>query len=420
MNIKRVSTAVIESNFDWTIVKVETENGVVGYGEAFFGPGLTSVIDEFGRVLIGEDGTSIDRLIRRLRAMTAYAAPGLAWHALGGIETALLDALGKTYQMPVWQILGGKYRDTVTIYADCHAGQSLESISPLLVPRTPQWMSSEAGAAHTSAISIKHHGWDSSKTDALTPAAYAQHASEMVDRGFRILKFDIDVPTPYETDEYNRSLSGPEVEYAAELVHSVRQTVGPGIGLAIDCHWNYSVETAIAIAQAVEGSRLLWLEDPIPPENIHAMGEVQRNTRTPIATGENHYHRLDFQNLVVEAGLRILSPDVQKLGVWEGRKLADLADLHYVNLTWHNISSPIGTMAGVHLAAATPNFMALEWHASSVPFFEELRRNGDRPLIRDGRVKVPKEPGLGIELDEDVAYRYRKPGERFFGDSVRD
>jgi L-alanine-DL-glutamate epimerase-like enolase superfamily enzyme len=195
MNIKRISTAVIESNFDWTIVKVETEDGTVGYGEAFFGPGLPSVIDEFGRVLIGEDATCIDRLLRRLRAMTVYAAPGLAWHALGGIETALLDALGKTYHMPVWQILGGKYRETVTIYADCHAGQSLESISPLRVPRTPQWMQSEAGAARRSIISLKHHGWDSSKADELTPAAYARHASEMVDRGFRILKFDIDVPT---------------------------------------------------------------------------------------------------------------------------------------------------------------------------------------------------------------------------------
>jgi L-alanine-DL-glutamate epimerase-like enolase superfamily enzyme len=331
-----------------------------------------------------------------------------------------LDALGKTYHMPVWQILGGKYRDAVTIYADCHAGQSLESISPLLLPRTPNWIESEAEAARHGVISLKHHGWDASKKESLTPAAYAKHASEMVDRGFRMLKFDIDVPTPFETDEYNRSLSPPEVEYGAELVHGVRQAVGPKIGLAIDCHWNYSVETAVAIAQALEGAGLLWLEDPIPPENIRAIGEVQRNTRTSIATGENQYHRLDFQSLIVDAGLRILSPDVQKLGIWEGRKLADLADLHYVNLAWHNISSPIGTMAGVHLAAATPNFMALEWHAASVPFFEQLRRNGDGPLIRDGRIQVPNEPGLGVELDEDVAYRYRKPGERFFGDSVQD
>ena len=418
MKIKQISTAVLESNFDWTLVKVETANGIIGYGEAFLGPGLPAVIQEFASVLIGEDATSIDRLLRRLRAMTVYASPGLVWHALAGIETALLDALGKTYRMPIWQMLGGKYRDTVTIYADCHAGDALESMTPLLLPRTPGWMKSEVATGHKSIVSLKHHGWDASKQDHLTPEAYGRRAAEVVAKGFHILKFDIDVPTPYETDEYNRTLSNVEVDYAVALVRSIRGAIGPEIELAIDCHWNYNVQTAIAVAQALESSKLLWLEDPIPPENIRAIGEVQRNTRTPIATGENHYLRTDFQSMIVNAGLRILSPDVQKVGIWEGRKLADLADMHYVNLAWHNISSPIGTMAGVHLAAATPNFLALEWHAASVPFFDQLVRGSEGPLIRAGRIGVPDLPGLGVDIDEDVAYRYRKPGERFFGDTV--
>ena len=232
------------------------------------------------------------------------------------------------------------------------------------------------------------------------------------------MKFDIDVPMPYETDEYNRSLSNAEVDCATTLAMAVREAVGSEIELAIDCHWNYGVQTAIALAQALEPCRLMWLEDPIPPENIAAIGTVQRNTRTPIATGENHYQRIDFERLIVEGGLRILAPDLQKVGILEGRKLADMADLHYVNLSWHNVSSPIGTMAGVHLAAATPNLIALEYHAASVPFFDQLRRNSDGSLIKDGRIRVPDAPGLGVELDEEVAYRYRKPGETFFGDSV--
>jgi L-alanine-DL-glutamate epimerase-like enolase superfamily enzyme len=134
-----------------------------------------------------------------------------------------------------------------------------------------------------------------------------------------------------------------------------------------------------------------------------------------VATGENHYRRLDFQELITEAGLRVLAPDVQKIGLWEGRKIADICEMHYVNLTLHNVSSPIGTMAGVHLCAAIPNVLALEWHAASVPFFDQLIRNGGEPLIREGRVAVPEGPGLGIELDEDVAWKYRKPGEKFFG-----
>jgi L-alanine-DL-glutamate epimerase-like enolase superfamily enzyme len=141
---------------------------------------------------------------------------------------------------------------------------------------------------------------------------------------------------------------------------------------------------------------------------------VQRNTATPIATGENHYFRIDFERLMVDAGLRVLAPDVQKLGLWEGRKLADLAEMNYVNLTWHNISSPIGTLGGVHLCAAMPNVLALEWHAASVPFFDDLVKGGEGPMIRNGKIQVPDRPGLGIELDEEVAYKYRKRNEEFF------
>jgi len=406
----------MESNFDWTIVKVETDDQITGYGEAFLGPGLTAVIQEFGEILQGEDPTAIDRVLRRMRASCVHASPGLVFHAISGIETALLDAIGKRYKLPIWQILGGKYRDHVRMYADCHAGEALESITPLLVPRDPQWMRAAGDAERRSLVSLKHHGWDASGGDRLTPEAYGRRAREMAARGFRILKFDVDVPTPYETDEYNRDLSDPEIEHAAALVAGAREAVGMDVGLAIDCHWNYGVQAAIGLARALEKYKLLWLEDPTPPENIGALGVVQRNTSLPVATGENHYFRLDFERLMVDAGLRVLAPDVQKVGLWEGRKIADLADMHYVNLAWHNISSPLGTMAGVHLCAAIPNFLALEWHAASVPFFDALVKGGEGPLIQDGQIAVPGAPGLGIELDEDVAYKYRKPGEKFFGD----
>src|SRR5208337_2861009 len=128
MKITRISTAVLESNFDWTIVKIETDEGITGYGEAFVGPGLTAVIREFAGILVGDDPTSIDRVLRRLRLSSLYASPGLMFHAIGGIEYALLDIIGKRHKLPVWQILGGKYRETVPIYADCHAGEALESI----------------------------------------------------------------------------------------------------------------------------------------------------------------------------------------------------------------------------------------------------------------------------------------------------
>ncbi len=415
MKITRLSTAVLEANFDWTLVRIETDTPHTGFGEAFVGPGLTSIIREFNEILANEDPTHIDRLLRRLRASVVYAAPGLVWHAIGGIETALLDLLGKAHNMPVWQLLGGQYREQIPIYADCHGDDALNSISPLLLPRRPNWM----GTTHDPSqarISIKHHGWDSSKQETHSPSSYAAHAVEMAARGFRMLKFDVDVPTPFETDEYNRSLSAQEIDFAVDLAKAVRHAVGPEIGLAIDCHWNYGAAAATELARALEPLRLLWLEDVMPPENIPALAHVQRATSTPLATGENHFFRLDFQRLIAEAGLRVLAPDVQKLGLWEGRKLADLADLHYVNLTWHNISGPLGTMAGAHLCAATPNLLALEWHAASVPFFDELIAHGPRPLIHNGKVRVTNAPGLGLEIDLDVAYKYKKPGEPFFNE----
>ena len=406
----------MESNFDWTIVKVETDEHITGYGEAFLGPGLTAVIREFGEILEGEDPTSIDRVLRRMRASCVHASPGLSFHAINGIEAALLDAIGKRYNLPLWQILGGKYRDRVRVYADCHAGEALESITPLLVPRDPHWMRDAGDVDRQSLVSLKHHGWDASDAASLTPEAYGRRAREMAARGFSMLKFDVDVPTPYETDEYSRDLSEQEIGHAAALVEGAREAVGAGVGLAIDCHWNYGVQAAVSLARALEKYNLLWLEDPTPPENIAALGVVQRNTSLPVATGENHYFRVDFERLIVEAGLRVLAPDIQKIGLWEGRKIADLADMHYVNLAWHNISSPLGTLAGVHLCAAIPNVLALEWHAASVPFFDELVKGGEGPLIVDGKIEVPDAPGLGIELDEAVAYKYRKPGEKFFGD----
>ncbi|MCP5118638.1 MAG: mandelate racemase/muconate lactonizing enzyme family protein, partial [bacterium] len=303
MKITQLSTAVVESNFDWTFIKIETDAGVTGYGEAYFGPGLPAVIREYGRMLVGRDPTSIDRLVREMKGASVHVAPGLVCHAISGIETALLDVTGKYFKLPVWQLLGGKYRDAVTIYADCHAGEALESIDPLLAPRTPHWQESSEDSGEE--LSAKHR-WDSKGTGHLTPESYAKQATEMAARGFRMLKFDIDVPSPYDTDDWNRDLSGPEIDYSASLVAAAREAVGPDIGLAIDCHWNYGVQAAVELARAVEPYNLLWFEDPVPPENIRALADVQRATRVAVATGENHYQRIDFERLITEAGLRLL------------------------------------------------------------------------------------------------------------------
>jgi len=418
LRISRIQTAVIEANYDWTIVKVATDAGLVGWGEAFFAPGLTATINEFNEVLVGEDPRDVDRLCRLMRtAFGATGTAGMGYHAISGIETALWDLVGKDANLPIYQFLGGKYRERVRIYADCHAGKGLDSLSPVLLPRTPSWMSKRKTAAtRKTELSPKYHGGqkvDAKKTNARD---YATRAREMKRRGFTALKFDVDVPTEYSLDDFNRTLTRREIDKMVGLVATLRKALGKEVDLAIDCHWNYGVNDAIKLAQACEPYDLLWLEDPIPPENTDALRRVTSSTTTPIATGENHYQRHHFRELLEREAVDILAPDFQKVGgLLEGRRIADMAEVHYLAVAPHNISSPIGTMASVHLCAAIPNFLALEWHAASVPFFDDLVEGRRAPLIRDGYITVTEKPGLGIELDEDVAYKYRKQGEPFFG-----
>lgn len=418
MRIEQIQTAVIEANYDWTIVKVEADHGLIGWGEAFFAPGLTATLREFNEFLPGEDPRDVDRLCRLMRtALGATGTAGMGYHAISGVETALWDIVGKSTGLPVYQFLGGKYRDRIRIYADCHAGAGLASLSPVLLPRTPSWMArGKKKPPGKTELSLKYHGGRKSEAREIRPRAYARRALEMKRRGFTALKFDVDVPTAYSLDDYNRALTRREIDLMVGLVGALRKAVGKDVDLAIDCHWNYGVNDAIRLARACEPYDLLWLEDPVPPENNDAMRRVTAATSTPIATGENHYQRHHFRELLEREAVDILAPDFQKVGgLLEGRRIADMAEVHYVAVAPHNISSPIGTMASAHLCAAIPNFLALEWHAASVPFFDDLVKGRRAPLIQNGYLAVPERPGLGIELDENVAYKYRKRGESFFG-----
>ncbi len=418
MRISKIETAVIESNYDWTIVKVHTDNGLVGWGEAFVAPGLTALLREFNQFLPGEDPRDVDRLCRLMRTATIAAGQaGMGFHAISGVETALWDIVGKSASLPIYQFLGGKYRDRIRIYADCHAGHGLSSLSPVVMPRIPVWMQERQGkrAAKTE-LSTKYHGGQKSEAGQIRAADYARRALQMKRQGFTALKFDVDVPTEYSLDDYNRALTRREIEVMTGLVAALRKAIGKDVDLAIDCHWNYGVNDAIKLARACEPYDLLWLEDPTPPENTDALARVTAATRTPIATGENHYQRHHFRELLERNAVDILAPDFQRTGgLLEGRRITDMADMHYIAVAPHNISGPIGTMASVHLCAAFPNFLALEWHAAEVPFFDDLVKGRRGPLIEKGYIRVPDKPGLGIELDERVAYQYRKRGEAFFG-----
>jgi L-alanine-DL-glutamate epimerase-like enolase superfamily enzyme len=419
MRIRDIQTAVIEANYDWTIVKVLTDEGIVGYGECFFAPGLTRLIHELKPLLLGQDFRDIDRLCRLLREAGVTAGPvgGTIFHAIAGIETALWDIVGKWLNVPLFQLFGGAFRRRIRIYADCHAGEGLSSLSSICTPRIPWWMSETGETVHFYEIHLKAHGGRGEEAVALPdPQAYACRARQVKAIGYTALKFDVDIPNPYSRDDFNRCLDNREIAMMAQLVAAVREAVGDDTDIAIDCHWRFSAESAIRLTEAVAPYRLLWVEDPTPPDSVEALERVTDYSPVPIATGENHYTRQQFHDLIVRGGVHIVAPDFQKTGLLEGKRIADLAETFTVPVAPHNISSPIGTMASAHLCAAIPNFLVLEHHGIDVPFWEELALGWDGPIIRDGFIELRDDkPGIGIELNEEVAYRYRRKDEPFFG-----
>lgn len=232
------------------------------------------------------------------------------------------------------------------------------------------------------------------------------------------LKFDIDdVTGPLHPDPWNGSIAPSEFDAMIRTVAAVREAVGPSVEVAIDMHGRYDLPSAVRVAQALEPFGLLWLEEPVPPENPEAPAEVRRRTRTPICAGENLYTRFTFKALLAAGAVDVVMPDLAKCGgLAEGKRIANLAELDYVPFAPHNVSSPIGTVAAAHVCAAVANFTLLEFHAIHLPHWERFVRYAGGPVVRNGAIELTEAPGLGIGLDESVAreYRHAKGGIPFF------
>ena len=411
MKIVRLKTAVVEGNFDWTFVRLETDEGVRGLGECFFAPGLTAIIRSLEPLLVGEDPRDIHRLFRKLQLATSGAGSvaGIIYNAISGIEAALWDVLGQWLEVPIYRLLGGKFRDQIRIYADCHAGEALESLDEVLRSRPASWI------AKTSRHAAKDYFGAIGDEPPASPEEYRRQALVKRSEGFTVLKFDLDVPGTEGMDAHNRGLSNRAIDRMVSLVAAVHNAVGENTDIAVDCHWRYNAGDVIRLARDLEPFRLLWLEDPVPPESVAALKEVNSKVHVPIATGENLYLFTGFQEIIAQHALSIVAPDLQKVGgLAVAQSIAQFADVHGMPLAVHNISSPVGTLAAAHFCATIPNFLALEFHASEVPFWNDLVDGAAKPLIQNGFIKIPEKPGLGVTLNEEVARRYARNGEPFF------
>jgi L-alanine-DL-glutamate epimerase and related enzymes of enolase superfamily len=373
IEITDVQTVMVDGNFPWTLVRVYTDAGIVGTGEAYWGAAVPELIDRMRPFLIGENPMDIDRLYEHLiQKMSGEGSiEGKTVTAISGIEIALHDLVGKLLGVPAYQLLGGKYRDSVRVYCDCHT---------------------EAEA---------------------DPVACADEAERVVEElGYDALKFDLDVPSGHEGDRANRHLNPGEIRHKVEIIDRVTDRVRDAAEVAFDCHWSFNASSAKRLAAAVEDYDVWWLEDPVPPENLQVQTDVTNGTITPIATGENRYRVTEHRRLIEDGGVDIIAPDLPKVGgMRETRKIAEVAGQHYVPVAMHNVASPIGTMASAQVAAAIPNSLAVEYHSYELGWWSDLV---DEEPIQSGRIEIPERPGLGVSLNMDVLAEHLVSGETLF------
>lgn len=410
MKITAVTTAVVQANFDYTFVRIDTDDGVSGTGEAFMAPGLPATIRELGAVIVGQDPRNVTALRSRLMLAVSgsggASGAGMAYNAVSGIEAAVWDLTGKLLDQPVWQLLGGRYRDTVEVYADLHAGGELESLDRVMRYRRPFW-SSPSGRTEPGRFF-----WEAAEGAATSVEAAIERGREAIAAGFRYVKYDLDV-FGEEREASNRSVGRADAARLGEFAGQIRAALGDEVEIAFDCHWRFDLPSALAVARAVAPARPLWLEDPIPPDPV-GLGRLASGSLVPIATGENTYLVEGFEALVAQGGAHVLTPDVQKVGgILETVRIAELAARRFLPIAPHCIASPLGFMAAVHACAASSNVLCLEFHGSDVPFWSTLITGGS-PVITGGQVRVPMGPGLGVELNLDVVRQYAAPEEPVF------
>ena len=376
LKITDVRTAQVRVHGLQTHVRVYTDQGLWGQGESTDAAvGTDSLVhQQFRRLLVGQDPLNVDALWERVRVTGIFAGAQAGQYvtALSGVEIALWDLAGKALGLPIYQLLGGKFRDKVRIYCDSDMDDPLGPESDKKLP----WIK---------------------------------------EQGFTAMKIDLDEANdPRRFDRVNWTASNGEIDRMVSWVKHVRETIPKEMDLACDMHGRYDATTGRRVAKELEPFRLLWLEEPVPAEDIDAMVDIRHSTSTPIACGENLYMRWGYRELLQKSGVDIIQPDFQKVGgLSEARKVANLAQTFYVPLAPHCVVSPLGMMSSAHVCASIPNFLACEWHWINFPdLWKNWVKEGE--IIVKGYVTVTDKPGIGVEMDEEVAKKAQVPGTGWF------
>jgi L-alanine-DL-glutamate epimerase-like enolase superfamily enzyme len=352
----------------WILVKLTTDTGIVGWGECYastIGPvAMEPVIrDVFDRHMAGENPENIELMFRRVFSSGFTQRPDLTvMGAFSGLEIACWDILGKARERPVWALLGGKMNDRIRAYT-------------YLYP-------------------LPHHDMNEFWTSA---ELAAEAALDCVARGYTAVKFD---PAGPYTMRGGHMPAMSDISTSVAFCKAIREAVGDKADLLFGTHGQFTTAGAIRLGQALEPYSPLWFEEPVPPDNVAQMAEVASRVRIPVATGERLTTKAEFAPVLRQGAAAILQPALGRAGgIWEMKKVAAMAEVYNAQMAPHLYAGPVEWAANVHFAASIPNILMCETIES--PFHDALIKGGIK--VQDGFITPPEAPGLGIEVDEDLA-----------------
>ena len=360
----------------WILVKLTTDTGITGWGECYassVGPeAMTHVIaDVFERHMQGENPENIERMFRRAYSSGFTQRPDLTvMGAFSGLEIACWDILGKDRDRPVYALLGGVMNDRVRAYTYLY---------PL-----PQHDLTEF--------------WTS-------PEMAGEAAADCVARGYTAVKFD---PAGPYTMRGGHMPAMSDISMSVAFCKAIREAVGDKADLLFGTHGQFSTAGAIRLGQALEPYSPLWFEEPIPPDNIAEMAKVAAAVRIPVATGERLTTKAEFAPVLRSAAATILQPALGRAGgIWEMKKVAAMAEVYNAQMAPHLYAGPVEWAANIHLGVSIPNLLMAE--TIETPFHDQLIKGSIR--VADGFIPAPTAPGLGIEVDEELARAHPYTGD---------
>lgn len=376
MKITEIKTFTVDAyRTNWVFVKVYTDEGLTGLGEAtleYKEKALVGAVEHIRETLVGKNPLNIEKHYHDIYRDAYWRGGAVLMSALSAVEMALWDLLGKYLGVSVAQLLGGRVRERARIYVN---------------------------------------GWFAG---AKTPEEFAQKAKIAVARGVTAMKWD-----PF--GQSYLEISTAELDRALACISAVREAVGPGVDLLIEGHGRFNQPTAEKIARELAAFKPLFFEEPVPPDSLEALEAVRRRSPVPIAAGERLYTLRAFRTLLEKGAVDYVQPDVSHAGgVMELKKIAALAEACYIPFAPHNPSGPVANAATLQLAACCANFSLLEIMDSDVDYRSDIT---DEALVyADGYLSIPDRPGLGIELNEEAcaAHPYRPHTLRHYTGALTD